>query len=86
MRKWPRNLRNRFPALRLGLSTWLPSSLGAVTYRTSVLHLQPRQMTLHITELGERRRTSLADPEATKSSSNFASSEVSAVATVHYRQ
>ena len=59
----------------LGLCGWLPSSLGTVTYRTSLLHLQPRQMTLQIKELGERRKTSMTDCEVTKSSSTFASSE-----------
>ena len=42
----------------LGLSNWLPSSLGCIAYRTSVLHLQPRQMTLHIRELGSQRTSS----------------------------
>jgi len=36
----------------LGLVPWLPSQLGSVAYRTSLLHLQPRQMTLRIKELG----------------------------------
>ncbi|RWS14272.1 tubby-related protein 4-like protein [Dinothrombium tinctorium] len=36
----------------LGLVNWLPSQLGSLTYRTSLLHLQPRQMTLLIKELG----------------------------------
>ncbi|XP_078053393.1 WD40 superfamily protein Tusp isoform X3 [Augochlora pura] len=34
-----------------GLADSVPANLGQVTYRTSLLHLQPRQMTLVITEL-----------------------------------
>ena len=34
-----------------GLTDSVPANLGRVTYRTSLLHLQPRQMTLVITEL-----------------------------------
>ncbi|CAD6233802.1 GSCOCG00007297001-RA-CDS [Cotesia congregata] len=34
-----------------GLTDSVPANLGQVTYRTSLLHLQPRQMTLVITEL-----------------------------------
>lgn len=36
-----------------GVSRDVPSNLGAVTYKTSLLHLQPRQMTLAIAELRE---------------------------------
>lgn len=45
----------------LGLSPRLPSCLGTISYRTSVLHLQPRQMTLHIKELGSRRSSTRTD-------------------------
>ncbi|XP_044262852.1 tubby-related protein 4 [Tribolium madens] len=34
-----------------GLATLVPANLGQVTYKTSLLHLQPRQMTLVMTEL-----------------------------------
>ncbi|KAK0084586.1 hypothetical protein PV325_006755 [Microctonus aethiopoides] len=34
-----------------GLTDSVPANLGQVTYRTSLLHLQPRQMTLVMTEL-----------------------------------
>lgn len=34
-----------------GLAKTVPANLGQVTYKTSFLHLQPRQMTLIITEL-----------------------------------
>ncbi|XP_026668440.1 tubby-related protein 4-like isoform X2 [Ceratina calcarata] len=34
-----------------GLADSVPANLGQVTYRTSLLHLQPRRMTLVITEL-----------------------------------
>lgn len=41
----------------LGLVSWLPTYLGSIAYRTSLLHLQPRQMTLRIKELGVPRRS-----------------------------
>ncbi|XP_059488666.1 tubby-related protein 4 isoform X2 [Neocloeon triangulifer] len=36
-----------------GLASSLPENLGHITYKTSLLHLQPRQMTLVMTELGD---------------------------------
>lgn len=35
----------------LGLTSWLPSSIGCISYKTSLLHLQPRQMQLQIKEM-----------------------------------
>lgn len=51
----------------LGLVPWLPACLGSIAYRTSLLHLQPRQMTLKIKELGGPRR--LSESESMPSSS-----------------
>lgn len=43
-----------------GIAKTVPSNLGQVTYKTSLLHLQPRQMTLVITEL---RDDFITDPD-----------------------
>ncbi|CAG7820420.1 unnamed protein product, partial [Allacma fusca] len=51
-----------------GLAPSLPDNLGQVTYKTSLLHLQPRQMTLLITEL---RDDIFLSPESVLNNTNY---------------
>ncbi|KAJ6215917.1 hypothetical protein RDWZM_010417 [Blomia tropicalis] len=59
----------------LGLSSMLPSRLGTMNYRTSFLHLQPRQMGLMIKELN--RQNTCTETVTSSSSSSISSSSSS---------
>ncbi|CAG5121578.1 unnamed protein product [Candidula unifasciata] len=48
-----------------GLISSLPACLGQVVYKTSLLHLQPRQMTITITEITPARPVMSRDPNFT---------------------
>ncbi|XP_042896418.1 tubby-related protein 4 isoform X2 [Parasteatoda tepidariorum] len=60
----------------LGLVPWLPAILGTITYRTSLLHLQPRQMTLLMKELrGPQPREFCPPTDSAKATSSVVFSE-----------
>nr|CAH7768940.1 unnamed protein product [Callosobruchus chinensis] len=66
-----------------GLATSVPANLGQVTYKTSLLHLQPRQMTLVMTEL---RDDFPAGPDPTFNPNVFSEDEEEAALAAAERQ
>ncbi|XP_076467230.1 tubby-related protein 4-like [Babylonia areolata] len=48
-----------------GVASYLPSVLGSVVYKTSLLHLQPRQMTIHLQEVCGSSQPLARDPNFT---------------------
>nr|CAI5863164.1 unnamed protein product [Callosobruchus analis] len=66
-----------------GLATSVPANLGQVTYKTSLLHLQPRQMTLVMTEL---RDDFPAGPDPTFNPNVFSEDEEEAALAASERQ